>query len=203
MILSCESVQTHSHLPITFIEAVQGIPVPHRGATPGPSLRSGVGHTGTPLWTRQFTLSHTCAHLGALILSCGPESSRALLSGHVSSRTVPRQAHTAHMTSCQRPVTHMVAVWSRRAHNGAPAPLHKPAAPCAITGGTRQSAAIACARAAAYQHPLPRAGRLCQGSWKAGPRRRRKRRQLNRRASRERAEPRHVYRRARGRSAST
>ena len=51
----------------------------------------------------------------ASILSCGPESSGALLSGRVSSRTVPRQAHTAHMTSCQRPVTHMVAAraqWS-------------------------------------------------------------------------------------------
>eukprot|EP00966_Prymnesium_polylepis_P315714 7294763-Prymnesium_polylepis.1 len=49
LIVPCESVQTHSHLPITFIEAFQGIPVPHRAGTPGASLRSGVGHTGTPM----------------------------------------------------------------------------------------------------------------------------------------------------------
>ena len=61
MILSCESVQTHPHLPITFIEAFQGIPVPHRSGTPGASLRSGVGHTGTPLWID--TSIHTFAHM--------------------------------------------------------------------------------------------------------------------------------------------
>ena len=184
LILSCESVQTHSHLPITFIEAFQGIPVPHRSGTTWASLRSGVGHTGTPLWTRQFTLSHTCAHRGALILSCGPESSRALLSGHVSSRTVPRQAHTAHMTSCQRPVTHMIAAraqWSTcsspqagramrhhrrhtpvgrnrmRARCSLPPP--PPASGAALPGVMEGGAAEAAEKAAAEPPSEPRAGR--------------------------------------------
>jgi hypothetical protein len=115
LILSCERVQTHSRVPINDSEGFQGTPVPHRGGTGGASLTTGVGHARPTQQIRQITLLRKCGHAKASILSCGPESSGALLSGRVSSRTVPRQAHTAHMTSCQRPVTHMVAAraqWS-------------------------------------------------------------------------------------------
>ena len=108
LILSCERVQTHSRVPINDLEGFQGTPVPHRGGTGGASLTTGVGHARPTQQIRQITLLRKCGHAKASILSGGPESSGALLSGRASSRTIPRRSHTTLLTSIQCPTTQMV-----------------------------------------------------------------------------------------------
>ena len=189
LILSCERVQTHSRVPINDLEGFQGTPVPHRGGTGGASLTTGVGHARPTQQIRQITLLRKCGHAKsfdfirwARELRSSPERPCELKDHPQTVTYYPTDLHPMSHHSdgppCATCITHSA--------------LAGPTRTCATSREASRSSATARARADATQRALARAASLHQRPRSAGPQWRRQKRQLSRRASRERAEPRRL-----------